>query len=91
MAFSRDAARSDDEGDAGSDMDGFIAKSDAEMSDDDDGAPASGSPLAYKPEASVLSNDSLQPSHRTPAPILARTLSRRLQQWQQRLLGELER
>ena len=46
MAFSRDAARSDDEGDAGSDMDGFIAKSDAEMSDDDDGAPASGSLLA---------------------------------------------
>jgi len=46
VAFSRDAARSDDEGDAGSDMDGFIAKSDAEMSDDDDGAPASGSPSA---------------------------------------------
>ena len=46
VAFSRDAARSDDEGDAGSDMDGWIAKSDAEKSDDDDddGAPASGSP-----------------------------------------------
>ena len=43
VAFSRDAARSDDEGDAGSDMDGWIAKSDAEMSDDDDGAPFSGS------------------------------------------------
>ena len=91
VAFSRDAARSDDEGDAGSDMDGWIAKSDAEMSDVDDGAPASGSPLPSKPKASVLSNDRLQPSHRTPAPILARTLSRRLQQRQQRLLGELER